>query len=119
DGPRCRACVSQAGPVRPKSGPAVVEKDLGDAGGLFQGSEVSGLSKRDRSSATKHGPVGLTVWQARPVVIAVDQSDRGGDATVERSGGDHAVDIAEDFARHARIPAATANPAQFREVVLR
>ena len=50
-----QACVSQAGPVRPKSGPAVVEKDLGDAGGLFQGSEVSGLSKRDRSSATKHG----------------------------------------------------------------
>src|SRR5439155_17296861 len=33
------------GPVRPKSGPVVVEKDLGDAGGLFQGGEVSGLSK--------------------------------------------------------------------------
>src|SRR6266540_554496 len=114
------ACVSQAGPVRPKSGPAVVvEKDLGDAGGLFQGGEVSGVAKRDRSGATRHGDVGFTLWLARPVVIAVDQSDRGGDATVERSGGDHAVDIAEDFPRHARIPAATANPAQFREVVLR
>ncbi len=31
------ACVSQAGPVRPNSGPVVVEKDLGHAGGLLQG----------------------------------------------------------------------------------
>src|SRR5438094_6363776 len=52
-------------------------------------------------------------------VIAVDQSDRGGDTTVERSGGNHAVHVAEDFARHARVAATTANPAQFREVVLR
>src|SRR6266511_3566940 len=116
---RLPACVSQARSMRPKSGPAVVEKDLGDAGGLFQGGEVSGVAKRDRSGATKRGEVGFTLWQARPVVIAVDQSDRGGDASVERSGGDHAVDIAEDFARHARIPAATANAAQFGEVVLR
>src|SRR5437762_14188347 len=96
------ACVSQAGPVRPKSGPAVVEKDLGDAGGLFQGGEVSGVAKRDRSGATERGEVGFTLWQARPVVIAVDQGNGGRDATVERSGGDHAVHVAEDFARHAR-----------------
>src|SRR5205809_5832563 len=112
------ACVSQTGPVRPKSGPVVVEKDLGDPGGLFQGGEVSGVAKRDRSGATEHGQVGFTLWQTRPVVIAVDQSDRGGDTTVERSGGNHAVHIAEDFAHHARIAAATANPAQFRQVVL-
>ena len=112
------ACASQAGPVRPKSGPVVVEKDLGDAGGLFQGGEVSGVAKRDRSGATEHGEVGFTVWQTRPVVIAVDQSDRGGDTTVERSGGNHAVHIAEDFARHARIAATTANPAQFGQVVI-
>src|SRR5438876_6605498 len=117
DGPRCRACVSQAGPVRPKSGPVVIEKDLGDAGGLFQGGEVSGVAKRDRSGATEHGQVGFTLWQTRPVVIAVDQSDGGGDATVERSGGDHAVHIAEDFARHARIPATTANTVQFGEIM--
>src|SRR6266516_5572569 len=119
DGPRCRRAFSQAGPVRPKSGPVVVEKDLGDAGGLFQGGEVSGVAKRDRSGATEQGEVGFTVWQTRPVVIAVDQSDGGGDTTVERSGGNHAVHIAEDFARHARIAATTANPAQLREVVLR
>src|SRR5205823_13670168 len=53
-----------------------------------------------------------------PVVIAVDQSDRDGDTTVEGSGGNHAVDIAEDFARHARIAATTANPAQFGRVVI-
>src|SRR5207249_8321839 len=82
------ACVSQAGSVRPKSGPVVVEKDLGDAGGLFQGGEVSGVAKRDRSSAAKHGQVGFTVRQTRPVVIAVDQGNGGGDPTVERSGGD-------------------------------
>src|SRR2546428_10991684 len=115
DGSRC---VAQAGSVRPKSGPVVVEKDLGDAVGLFQGGEVSRVAKRDRSGARKHGEVGFTVWQTRPVVIAVDQSDRGGDTTVERSGGNHAVHIAEDFARHARIPATTANPAQFGEVVI-
>ncbi len=120
DGPRCRRAFHKLARVRPKSGTAVVvEKDLGDAGGLFQGGEVSGVAKRDRSRATKHDDVGFTLWQARPVVIAIDQSDRGGDATVERSGRDHAVDIAEDFPRHARIPAATANPAQFREVVPR
>src|SRR6266487_2461241 len=102
---RLPACVSQAGSMRPKSGPAVVEKDLGDAGGLFQGGEVSGVAKRDRSGGTKHGQVGFTVWHARPVVIAVDQGNGGGDATVERSGGDHAVHIPEDFARHARVTA--------------
>jgi hypothetical protein len=88
-------------------------------GGLFQGGEVSGVAKRDRSGATKHGEVGFTVWQARPVVIAVDQGNGGGDAAVERSGGDHAVDIAKDFARHARVTVTAPNPAQFREVVLR
>src|SRR5207247_1258643 len=93
--------------------PLVVEKDLGDAGGLFQGGEVSGVAKRDRSGATEHGEVGFTVWQTRPVVIAVDQSDRDRDTTVERSCGNHAVHIAQDFARHARIAATTANPAQF------
>src|SRR5215218_6552933 len=66
------ACVSQAGSVRPKSGPMVVEEDLGDAGGLLQGGEVSGVAKRDRSGATKPGEVGFTVSQARPVVIAID-----------------------------------------------
>src|SRR5438093_1512425 len=98
--------------------PVVVGKDLGDAGGLFQGGEVSGVAKRNRSGATEHGEVGLAVWQTRPVVIAVDQSDRGGDTTVERSGGNHAVHIAEDFARHARIAATTANPAQLGEIMI-
>src|SRR5438093_10265081 len=118
DGPRLPACVSQAGPVRPKSGPVVVEKDLGDAGGLFQGGEVAGVAKLDRSGAREHGEVGFTVWQTRPVVIPVDQSDRGGDTTVERSGGNHAVHIAEDFARHARIAATAANPAQLGEILI-
>src|SRR5436309_5322981 len=101
DGPRLPACVSQAGPVRPKSGRVVVEKDLGDAGGLFQGGEVSGVGKSDRLGATKDGEVRFTVWRPRPVVIAVDQGDGGGDTAVERSRGDHAVHVAEDFARHA------------------
>jgi hypothetical protein len=88
----------------------VIEKDLGDAGGLLQGGEVSGLRKRDRSSATKQGQVCLAFWHAGPVMIAVDKSDRGGDTTVERSRGNHAAHIAEHFARHARITATTANP---------
>src|SRR6266508_6487770 len=96
--------------MRPKSGPMVVKEDLSDAGGLLQGGEVSGLRKRDRSSATKQGQVCLTVWQARPVMIAVDKSDRGGDTMIERSRSNHAVHIAEHFARHARITATTANP---------
>src|SRR5713101_5308336 len=119
DGSRCQRAFHKAGSVRPKSGPVVVDKDLGDAGRLFQGGEVSGVAKRDRSGATKHGEVGFTLWDLRPVVISVDQGNGGGDAAVECSCGDHAVDIAEDFARHARVTVAAANPAQFREVVLR
>ena len=94
----------------------VVEKDLGDAGGLFQGGEVSGVAKRDRSGATKHGEVGFTVWQTRPVVIAVDQGNGGGDTAVECSGGDHAVHVAEDFACHARIVVTTADPTQLGDL---
>src|SRR6266508_2275217 len=103
--------------MRPKSVPIVVKKDLSDTGGLLQGGEVSGLRKRDRSSATEQGQVCLTVWQARPVMIAVDKSDRRGDTMIERSGGNHAVHIAEDFARHARITATTANPTKFGEIM--
>ncbi len=108
----------QAGSLRPKSALAVVEKDLSDAGGLLQGGEMSRLRKHDRSGATKQGEVGFTLGNARPVVIAVDQGHGSGDAAVECSGGDHAVHIAEDFARHARVPATAANPAQFGEVVI-
>src|SRR5215211_8159651 len=87
DGSHCQRAFHKLARCDRKSGPMVVEEDLGDAGGLLQGGEVSGVAKRDRSGATKPGEVGFTVWQARPVVIAVDQSDRGGDTTVERSGG--------------------------------
>src|SRR6266496_1826970 len=51
-------------------------------------------------------------------MIAVDQSDWGGDATVERPGSNHAIHSAEDFARHARITATTANPTQFGEIMI-
>jgi hypothetical protein len=36
--------------------------------------------------AAKHGQVGFTLADARPVVIAVDQSHGSGDAAVECSG---------------------------------
>src|SRR5438093_12980040 len=51
-------------------------------------------------------------------MIAVDQGNGGGDAAVECSRGNHAVNIAEHFARHARVTVTAANPAQFGEVVL-
>jgi hypothetical protein len=77
---------------------------------------VSAVRKRDRSGVTEEGQVGLTVWDARPVVIAVDQGHGGSDATVKFSGGDHAVHVAEDFACHARIVVTTADPTQLGDL---
>src|SRR5204863_3448328 len=59
-----------------------------------------------------------TLGDSRPVVIAVDQRDGGGDATIECSGGDHAVHIAVDLARHARVAATTADSTQLGQVVI-
>jgi AAA+ superfamily predicted ATPase len=47
-------------------------------------------------------------------VIAVDQSDGGGDATVACSGGGHAVDVAVDLARYPRVAATTTGAAVAR-----
>ena len=49
--------------------------------------------------------------ESSAVVVEQDLGDAvgllhgGGDTTVECSGSDHAVHIAEDFARHARVTA--------------
>src|SRR5207247_10586928 len=104
--------------TRARSGSVVVGQDLGDTGGLFEGGEVSAVGKRDRAGARKQREVGLAFGHARPVVIAVRKGDRDGDAAIERSGGDHAVDVAEDFAGYPRVAATTANPPQLGEVVI-
>src|SRR5947207_12615885 len=56
---------------------------------------VSG-SRIDWASRSR-ARLALTLWDLRPVVIAVDQGDGGADATVECSGGDHAVHVAKDL----------------------
>jgi hypothetical protein len=95
-----------------------LEEDLGDAGGLLQGGEVASVAKGDRSGASQGAEVGFTLWWARPVVIAVDQGHGHGNAVVECSGGGHALDVAEDLACHARVPATAADSTQLVEVVI-
>jgi hypothetical protein len=45
----------------PWLGIGVLEKDFGDASGLFQGSEVPGSREGDRSRTSEQGEVGLTL----------------------------------------------------------
>ena len=53
-------------------GTGVLQEDLGDAVGLLEGGEVSGVGQRHRSGA-KQGEGGFAFWRPRPIVIAVDQ----------------------------------------------
>jgi hypothetical protein len=100
--------------ARPKSvarsGAGVGEEDLGDAGRLLEGSEVSCVGEEgDRPGGSNRGEVGFALWGVRPVVFAVDQGHWCGNTGVEFSGGDHARHVAEDLARHARVAATTSN----------
>src|SRR2546426_10630804 len=83
DSPRLRGGLLRRADPASCSAAVVAEKDLRDAGGLFERGEVSGVRKGDRSGVTEQGEVRLTLRDLRPVVIAVDQGDGCGDATVE------------------------------------
>ena len=95
----------------------MIEKDLGNSSRLLEGGEVTSLRKRDRSAASKRSVVGVAFRWVRPVVLTVNECQRSAYQTVERSRGDHAVDVAVDLACDPRIASTTTSPAKLGEVV--
>src|SRR5262245_6691510 len=96
----------------------VGEEDFSDTRRLLQSSEVSRVAKHDRLLARKQGNVGFTFGHPRPVAITVDERDGCSDPAVQPACGDHAVDVAEDAARHPCVAVPTADPAQLGQALV-
>jgi hypothetical protein len=95
-----------------------VEQGLGDTVGLFEGGKVP-VRASEFDCAFERGEIGVALGRTRPVVLDVDRGDGSAYASVERSGGNHVVHVAVDLARHPRIAAATGDPPQLGEVMIR